>query len=116
MTTEELTETLSTRGITLFLEGGALRFRAPKGALTADLKQHVADHRGEIIDRLRNREAQRAGTPNAKCRCESNEWVDEPPKDGQVRTHCGGCGRFIGNRPENLAQKRDNPLEPGRHP
>ena len=107
MTTEELTATLSTRGVTLILVGDGLRFRAPKGALTADLKQHIADHHGEIIDRLRNREAQHAGAPNAKYHCNMDEWVDEPPKVGRIRTHCGRCGRFIGNRPVNLAQCSD---------
>ena len=52
MTVEELTATLSSRGITLFLDGDALRFRAPKGALTEDLKQRIAEQRAEIVGRL----------------------------------------------------------------
>ena len=104
MTVVELTATLSSRGITLFLDGDALRFRAPKGALTEDLKQRIAEQRAEIVGRLQNQGASRAETRGAKCHCDLNEWVDEPPKDGRIRTHCRRCGRFIGNRPANLAQ------------
>lgn len=116
MTIEELLATLGSRGIELFLEGDRLCFRAPKGTLTAELKQHIAVRRGEILGRLRNREAPRPNMRDATCRCNTNEWGDEPPKDGRVRTHCGRCGRFIGYRPENLAQKRNSSLELGRQP
>ncbi len=115
MTVEALTTTLSSRGVALFLEGDALRFRAPKGALTADLKQQIAAQRGEIVDRLRELAATGADSPAASCRCDFNSWVDEPPQEGRIRTHCGKCGRFIGYRPENLAPGGDRSLEPGRH-
>lgn len=116
MTIEDLMATLDSRGINLFLEEDQLRFRAPKGALTTDLKQHIADLRGEIVSRLRNRGIPRPNARDATCRCNTNEWGDEPPKDGRIRTYCGRCGRFIGYRPENLAQKRNSSLELGRHP
>ena len=110
MTVEELTATLSSRGVTLFLDGDALRFRAPQGALTTDLKQHIADLRDEIVSRLRNRGIPCPNARDATCRCDTNEWGDEPPQDGRIRTHCGRCGRFIGYRPQNLAQNRNSRL------
>ncbi len=39
---------LQERGVQLWLEGDAIRFRAPKGALTPELKDQFAAHRDEI--------------------------------------------------------------------
>jgi hypothetical protein len=41
------------RGIELFVEGDALRYRAPRGALTAELRAALADHKAELLVRLR---------------------------------------------------------------
>jgi hypothetical protein len=88
---------LAERNVELYLEGDRLRFRAPAGALTDDLRAGVAEHRNEIISLLRPRPALTAGE---RCvTCDRRDWVDEPPVNGRIRTHCGKCGRFIGFRP-----------------
>jgi hypothetical protein len=114
VTVESLTTTLASHGIALYLDGDALRFRAPKGALTAELKEQIAAHRDEVIIRLRPPAPIRAVRPGAACRCDWREWVDESPQGGQIRTHCGQCGRFIGYRPENVSPVCRRTLESGR--
>jgi hypothetical protein len=92
---------LAERNVKLYLEGDRLRFRAPAGALTDDLRANITDHRTEIISLLRPRPVLAAGE---RCvTCDRRGWVDEPPVAGRIRTHCGSCGRFIGYRPTDHA-------------
>ncbi len=53
MTTAELLNELSRRGIELRTEGDQLRYRAPKGALTSDLRSRIDAHRSELLAALR---------------------------------------------------------------
>jgi amino acid adenylation domain-containing protein len=57
-TVTELLEDVSRRGVTLWVEGGKLRFRAPKGALLEEHRAAFATRRSEVITALR---AQAAG-------------------------------------------------------
>ncbi len=47
---------VNSAGIQLFLEDGELKFKAPKGALTAELKAVLVENKAEIIQRLENDE------------------------------------------------------------
>jgi hypothetical protein len=40
-------------GITLYLEGDELRFRGPRGAMTPELRQVVADNKAALVALLR---------------------------------------------------------------
>ena len=116
MNIEELAVMLESQGVALYLEGDALRFRAPKGVLTTELKQQIDERRAEIVDRLREASATCGpGPPTAPCRCDVRHWVDESPQESRIRTHCGKCGRFMGYRPRNLAPNGSRALESGRH-
>lgn len=49
MTATDVIGTLAHAGVTLFLEGGELRFRAKRGAYTDNLRQLVAAHRDAVM-------------------------------------------------------------------
>lgn len=98
MSVNQLLSDVAAAGVTLYLDGDQLRFRARPGALTTDLRTGITRFRGEIVQKLRPQVEGRGAT--ARCSyCDPKEWIDEPPCDGQIRTTCGKCGRFVGYRP-----------------
>jgi hypothetical protein len=111
MTAKSLISTLAAYGIDLHLEDGVLRFRAPKGVFTAELKEQIVARRTEIISQLRPGGGSGVKSQDAACRCDMAFWIDEPPQDARIRTHCGKCGKFIGYRPENLTNYGNKSLE-----
>ncbi|CCD97013.1 putative Non-ribosomal peptide synthetase [Bradyrhizobium sp. ORS 375] len=54
MTAASLIATLRSRGIALFMDGDQLRFRAPPGALTPELREAIGADRAAIIAHLRD--------------------------------------------------------------
>ncbi len=52
MSVAELVADLAARGIELWLEGGRLRFRAPQGAMTPDLRDRLAQDKERVIAHL----------------------------------------------------------------
>ncbi|OLP20313.1 hypothetical protein BST81_00820 [Leptolyngbya sp. 'hensonii'] len=53
MTGSELLLLLSERGVELWVEGDRLCFRAPKGALTPELRTLLAEHKEDLLTQLR---------------------------------------------------------------
>lgn len=66
MTTAELLVALESRGIELTADGEALRYRAPKDALTESLRRALAEHKAELLALLRDREAPFAPAPDQR--------------------------------------------------
>ena len=62
MTVSELLAQLEAKGIELWTEGGSLRFRAPKGALTPDLRALLAEQRDAVLAEVRERARQTVET------------------------------------------------------
>ena len=52
MTVQRLLDTLAGTGAMLWVENGRLRYRAPVGVLTAELRAVAAEHRGELVELL----------------------------------------------------------------
>jgi hypothetical protein len=98
MSVDVLLSSLADRSVELFLDGDRLRYRAPAGALTMELRGGIAAQRLAIIEHLRVRTAVTADA--SRCtKCDRRNWRDDPLQDGRIRTTCGKCGRFIGYRP-----------------
>ncbi len=95
MSIDELFACLADRGVQLYLDGERLRFKAPVGALTRPLRDGITTHRTTIIERIKSG----VSVPKRCSYCDWRNWIDEPPKDGRIRTTCGKCGKFIGYRP-----------------
>lgn len=52
MTPAELLDEASHRGVRLFVVGSELRFRAPRGALTPELKAALVEHKSALLELL----------------------------------------------------------------
>ncbi len=59
----ELLAQLRKRGIRIWQEGGELKFKAPKGAMTPELKSRLLENRGQVIELLKKQEDEQAFTP-----------------------------------------------------
>jgi len=101
MTLDQLLADLNQNQIEVFLDGDGLRYRAPAGALTVDMRVAIGKHRVAIIERLRGNSPTKPPCSGKCIACSPKNWIDEPAKDGRIRTVCGQCGHFIGYRPEN---------------
>lgn len=92
----ELLQALRERDVILWIEGGRLRFRAPKGAMTPELHREMAGRQDEILTALRDDETltQDGGT-------------DEAARLTIWRTRLAGA-------PELLELPTDHPRSPNR--
>ncbi len=107
MTLDQLLVDLVGRQITLFLDGGRLRFRAPEGALTPELRAVIAEHRAAIVERLRRGANGAAGRPPRCVACDRQYWVTDPPQNGRIRTIFGKGTRVVRSRPDTPCGARD---------
>ena len=85
LTIAALIEALDERGIELWFEGARLRFRAPKGALTARTARRTAARREEIVAHLRAAPWQANGS--RRCRSasgRSGSRISRRPRAPQI--------------------------------
>jgi len=98
---EQLLARLARDQVQIYLDRDRLRYRAPEGVLTPEMRSVTGRNRMVAIEYLRS-VSEPAPSLSGKCAtCDRRDWVDHPPEDGRIRTTCGRCGRFIGYRPEN---------------
>ncbi len=58
-TPQELLATLQAQAIDLWVDGDRLRYRAPKGALTPELRNEMAEHKAALLEMLRRADERR---------------------------------------------------------
>jgi len=63
MTASEILADASQRGVQLWVDGAELGCRAPKGVLTRELLAGLSEHKAEVLALLRQRDAERDGSP-----------------------------------------------------
>jgi len=80
VTIKDVLTIAESRGVKLRVEGNDLVFRAPKGALTPELRQAIVDHKAELVAFLRSHEAI-APIPRA----DLDEAAPGPLSSGQAR-------------------------------
>ena len=87
MSATELLQALAAAGVTLFVEGDRLRYRAAPGTYSEDLRHAVAKHRAELLALLRPAWDQAKADPHlalALARCDRASKEDART-DGQRR-------------------------------
>jgi hypothetical protein len=62
VTADEVLTTAQRAGIRLFAEGDQLRYRAPKGVLTPELRHALIEHKGTLLITLQESEEERRDT------------------------------------------------------
>jgi hypothetical protein len=73
MTAAVLLADLIFAGVTLFVEGGKLRFRSPPGAYTPAMRQAVAEKRSELLALLTQNTA---ATDHRREQAQLGRWLD----------------------------------------
>jgi hypothetical protein len=83
MTATDCIERLTAKGVRLWLDGDHLRYSAPRGALTRQLREAVAANRAEILFLLRDEP--------------SGIVIPEPLKNFNAIERCynGNCGAMV---------------------
>jgi hypothetical protein len=95
---QRLLDRLIELGIRIECRGDQLRL-TPAAAISTELLRQLKCQKQELLAILQNPASPADGTvPCGVCRRE--HWIDEPPRNGRIRTRCGQCGRFVGFRRE----------------
>jgi len=83
MTPTDCIERLTSNGVRLWLDGDRLRYSAPRGAITREMREAVAANRAGIIRQLQNEP--------------SGILISEPLASFDAIEHCfnGNCGSIV---------------------
>jgi hypothetical protein len=110
---EQLLADLAHSQVAIYLDGDRLRYRAPEGALTDDVRAAISTHRAAIINWLRGSVPSKPPCSGKCVACDRRNWEDHPPKDGRILTTCSRCGHFVGYRPETYEKSGPARLQSG---
>lgn len=90
MSVSQLLQELSARGVKLQQQGDQLKIRAPKGALTAELRQRLADEKPQILDWFEQHRSDQESLPTITPDL-NNRYQPFPLTDIQQAYWIGSC-------------------------
>ena len=84
MTAEALLQELWSRGVRLTPEGDRIRYCAPRGALTPELRARLSEHRGEVLSVLQGQREPLKSAPALEVRQQIGAVRIASPRYGEV--------------------------------
>jgi hypothetical protein len=84
VTAEALLHELHNRGVQLFPEGDRIRYRAPRGALTPELKARLSEQKGEVLSVLQRQGELLESAPALEVRQQIGAVRIASPRFGEV--------------------------------
>lgn len=91
---QELYSEIERRGIKMFVRGDQLQVQAPKGAMVPELRDKIAQHKGEIIEWLRAKSSEPTETRAPIVPCPADWHLPFPLTDIQRAYWLGRTGAF----------------------
>jgi len=109
VTAEALLQELQSRGVQLTPEGDRIRYRAPRGALTPELRARLSEHKGEVLSVLQGQGELLESAPAIEVRQQTGAVLIGSPRFGEIWLALDPClaGQL---RAEESQQARPRPV------
>lgn len=104
MNPTEVISILKSRGVSLWQEGGKLKYRAPNGVLTEREKEALKAHKASILKALSTTTVSTSATP-------VEEKLEPPARDDRLCYQCQYFTRSSYGYPLGLCQRHDDKNE-----
>jgi len=95
MTVAELVDALLAMGVAIEVDGEALRYHAPRGAMTPEVKRAMRENKAELLELLRSDEAASSMPPRVLAGHRLEKVVWETEKAVIFEDEYGLCWRYL---------------------